>query len=640
MSGRWSAGLSWLGAMAVAAVAFGLRAYRAGAQSFWYDEGISVSLAARSLPQITRDALADIHPPVYYYVLHFWTRLAGDGEFAVRFVSAAGGVVAACAVYALGARLFNRGAGLVAAAFIAVAPVLVYYGQEARMYSLLLALSAVWTLVLLRLLESDPLPAGRRRAVLWTAYVALGLLCVYTHYFAFFLLGMHAVWVAANHLGNPRLLLRWAGAMAIPPLAFVPWAFNMGWVQLNTFQQWQAASPAWDTLVRMLDDYSLGHRTQPDETVRLGFAALLALGLVTSLVAGRRARRGGAFALLYLGVPVAAMLALNTSRSAYAARLVMLASPGLYLLFGAGIAGAGALVSRLLGQRAGPPAGATAGAVLLCLALAPLWGSLQGLYHDQRWQRDDYRGAITYLQANAKPGDAIVLDSPYQGDIVNLYFRGSQPQYPLPVGVPPDRARTEAALAGVVARHGGIWAVFWGERETDPEAIVERWLDSHAYKALDRWFGGVRLVHYLVARVGDRVPLDLRFGESIRLRGYAWLKQEGAPGEVLPLALFWEATAPVGKRYKVFVHLLDDQEKIWGQRDSEPAGGGAPTIDWKPGEEIEDRIGLPIQADAAPGTYQVEIGMYEYPSMERPAITDAAGRPQGNRVLVGPVVVK
>jgi hypothetical protein len=94
------------------------------------------------------------------------------------------------------------------------------------------------------------------------------------------------------------------------------------------------------------------------------------------------------------------------------------------------------------------------------------------------------------------------------------------------------------------------------------------------------------------------------------------------------------------KRYKIFVHLLDDQEKIWGQRDSEPAGGAIPTVDWKPGQEVEDKIGMPIQTDAAPGSYQVEIGMYEFPSMERPAIVDAEGRQVGNRVLVGPVSVK
>jgi hypothetical protein len=471
-------------------------------------------------------------------------------------------------------------------------------------------------------------------------YVFIGLVCVYTHYFAFLLLGAHGVWVLANRMARPRQLARWLLAMVVLPLAYLPWALNMSWGQLNSFQQGLAALPPFDTLVRMLDDYTLGHRALPDEGVRLGFAALLAVGTAGAFLGGARARRGGAFALLYLGAPVAAMLILNSLRSAYAARLVMLASPGLYLLFGLGVASVAALPRRLLGNAAGNAVAVFVGTVLLGVALAPLYGSVQSLYVDERWQRDDYRGAIGHIEANARAEDAIVLDSPFQGDVVNLYFDGPQTQYPLPLGTPPDRARTEAALLEVVGKHGGVWVVFWGERETDPEGIVERWLDGHAHKALDRWFGGVRLVYYLVARAGERVPLDLRFGDSIRLRGYAWLKQEGMPGEVLPLTLYWETSTPLNKRYKVFVHLLDDQEKIWGQRDSEPAGGAMPTVDWKPGQEIEDKIGMPIQADAMPGSYQVEIGMYEFPSMERPAIVDADGRQLGNRVLVGPVNVK
>ncbi len=625
----------------VALAALGLRVYRAGAQSFWYDEGISVSLAGRSLLQILHDAAADIHPPLYYFVLHYWVRLVGDSEFAVRFVSAAAGALAVCLVYRLGERLLSRWVGLLAAVFVACAPLAVYYGQEARMYSLLLALSTLWSLVWLRLLAPQSPQKREHRRLLWLAYAGLGVVCLYTHYFAFLLLGVHVLGSAIARLRQPRRLAGWLTVQGLIAAAFLPWLLNMSFRQLDTFQQGRQPLGLSETVVKMLDDFTVGHLAQPNEQMRLAFAVLLAVGLLAALAGERRVRRGGGVALLYAAVPLGALLVLNTFRAAYQPRFVLLAAPGLYLLFGQGIAGLAEAVRRLLGNgRLARGIGGLTGLGVLVVAVLPLVGTLPALYFDQRWQRDDYRGVVRHIEANAGPNDAIVLDSPWQVDVFRLYYRGQQPYYPLPAQVPVDRARTEAALAEILGRHSGVWAILWGWSEVDPDSIVERWLDAHAFKAQDSWFGGVRLAHYLVAPVGERVAVDVRFGDDIRLRGYAWQTREGRPGEVLPLTLYWEATGPIDRRYKVFVHVLDEQERIWGQRDSEPAGGARPTTDWKVGEEVEDRIGLPLDAAVKPGRYQVEVGLYHYPSMERPPVFDAAGRPLGNRVLIGPVEVK
>src|SRR5512137_870236 len=73
--------------------AFAMRAFRIDFQSFWYDEAFSVYLSHFSLADITARTAADIQPPLYYYLLHFWTTLAGDTEFAVRFLSLIFGVL-------------------------------------------------------------------------------------------------------------------------------------------------------------------------------------------------------------------------------------------------------------------------------------------------------------------------------------------------------------------------------------------------------------------------------------------------------------------------------------------------------------------------------------------------------------------
>ncbi|NTU66012.1 MAG: hypothetical protein HGB05_22055 [Chloroflexi bacterium] len=77
----------------VLALAVFLRFYLLDGQSFWNDEGNSARIAERSLQLITEGAAGDIHPPLYYYLLHVWRGLFGASEFALRSLSAMLGVL-------------------------------------------------------------------------------------------------------------------------------------------------------------------------------------------------------------------------------------------------------------------------------------------------------------------------------------------------------------------------------------------------------------------------------------------------------------------------------------------------------------------------------------------------------------------
>jgi len=65
----------------LAFLAFALYTFRLDLQSLWYDEGFSVYLARMSLGEITARTASDIHPPFYYYLLHFWVKAFGSTEF-------------------------------------------------------------------------------------------------------------------------------------------------------------------------------------------------------------------------------------------------------------------------------------------------------------------------------------------------------------------------------------------------------------------------------------------------------------------------------------------------------------------------------------------------------------------------------
>ncbi len=97
----------WVGLLVITLAAFALRLFHLAQQSLWYDEAFSVFLAQMDLGAITARTAADIQPPLYYYLLHFWTVLAGSSEFSVRFLSLWFGVLTVPLVYVAARRLFN-----------------------------------------------------------------------------------------------------------------------------------------------------------------------------------------------------------------------------------------------------------------------------------------------------------------------------------------------------------------------------------------------------------------------------------------------------------------------------------------------------------------------------------------------------
>jgi mannosyltransferase len=627
-------------ALAILVLAFGLRFFRLDAQSFWNDEGNSARIAERETALILEGAAGDIHPPGYYLLLHWWRGAVGQTEFALRSLSALAGVAFVALTYALGRNLYGALTGSAAAFLCAFSPFAITYSQEARMYALLGVCSVASTLLLTEVLRSAA--AERTTRVKLAGYVLSCAAGLYTQYAFAFMVLVHNAVAAAWWLGTGRsaglkwrLVPRWFVVQVAVAALYVPWLPTA----LGSVTGWSSAGGDYElipALVDVLRILTVGP-TLPAARAAVALAGaviLLSVGLVGGRDSGRYGtgqwRRPGfaeIVAGVYLGLPVTLIFAFDLYKSAWLKFLIVVLAPFLVLV-ARGARTVGGLLVRLA------PATAFAGRarlglVLRLLALAPvvlpLAPSLRNLYFDPAYARDDYRQIAADIAADARPGDAILLHAPNQWEVFTYYYP-DQDVYPTPYRG--DTGRVRDFLTPLAERYERLFVLYWGDAESDPQRLVESWLADHVYKSSDRWYGRVRLTTYAVASPSDAVEpvlIDARFGETALLRGFTLPVKHVAAGDILPVALHWQAAAPIPERYKVTLQLLDSSGALLSQHDAEPGQDLAPTNIWTVGELIVDRHGIAVPVTAQPGISELVVGLYHLETGDRlPVVLDGS----------------
>ena len=209
-------GIALLGIVLIGAF---LRVYHLGTQSIWFDEAYSVGLSSLSVPQIVQAAAADVQPPLYYLLLHYWMMAFGTSESAVRLLSVLFGVLAIPMIYVVGRQLFNKETGLVGALILALSSFNIYYSQETRMYSLMALLALLSMYFFWRFLRQSNLVSS-------VGYVLSTTLLVYTHYYGFFVViaeNFYVVTLLLLSKNRTYKLKHWVALQAIVVALFVPW---------------------------------------------------------------------------------------------------------------------------------------------------------------------------------------------------------------------------------------------------------------------------------------------------------------------------------------------------------------------------------------------------------------------------------
>jgi hypothetical protein len=146
------------------------------------------------------------------------------------------------------------------------------------------------------------------------------------------------------------------------------------------------------------------------------------------------------------------------------------------------------------------------------------------------------------------------------------------------------------------------------------------------------------MAHFTTPTV--RHPLEASLGDRVMFLGYDLDTTSARAGDTLHLTLYWQALTQMDESYTVFTHLLDKDDRIWGQRDNPPKSGTLPTCCWVKGEIIADEYHIPIQPNAPPDRYVIEVGMYQAETGQRLPIIDQEGQIIDDRVLLEKITVQ
>ncbi len=351
-----------------------LRFATLGVQSYHHDEVVT---AIRILPGSFSHAMnavghSESAPPLYYALAWLWTQVTGTGEFGLRSLSALAGVATVPVAYLVGIELRGRRAGLMAAALVAVNPMLLWYSQEARAYSLLALFTTTSLLFCIRARRN-----GRRRDFTFWG-IASGL-ALATHYFAFFPILAEAVLLLRRRGLRESFAGLWiavVAALMLAPLAIHQMSIGHAeWI--GTFS---LGHRLWETAATFVSGETGDIIGQPERPA-LAFVPLglcLAAFALLAVRADRDERRAAALplfvGLVAVGIPVALAL-LSASKDYVLARNVLPALVPLLVVV--------AIATTLSSARR---LGTAIGAVLLAYSLAfCVWVSLSPDLQRPNW---------------------------------------------------------------------------------------------------------------------------------------------------------------------------------------------------------------------------------------------------------------
>lgn len=342
-------------------------------ESLWLDEATTALVSKMSINDILVKFLpGDFHPPLYYFLMKFWANIFGNSEVALRIPSLIFVLLTVYVVY----KFFGK----ISALFLATAPLLFYYAQEARMYTMAMFLVTCLVIYFVKITKKGSVGD-------WIIFSFLLPLVFLTDYVA--VLIIPALWIGA---GIERKNFSWWKKfiashiiLLISGVAWLPYFLK----QLASGLSVSALSPVWSQILGQTSFKNLALIPVKFMIGRIGFDNKLLYALMVGSVAllfgylAYRGRKVSMIVWLWLIVPLifGIILSFRVPFLSYFRFLFVL--PAFYILIAKG--------SEKLAKFAWVP-------VILILGI-----NLTSVFYyviTPRFHREDWKRLVSYVEEN------------------------------------------------------------------------------------------------------------------------------------------------------------------------------------------------------------------------------------------------
>lgn len=662
----FSAARVWL--VLILLLAWGLRLYHLDSMSLWWDESLTWDRATNTLPNILNNtimiqnvATRDLHPPLYFLLLHFFVLAAGVTEFALRFLSAGANLLTLAMLYPLTRLLVkSRFVALLAVFFAALSPFYVWYAQEARPYALVLLWSVLAIYALLRWLRGLRTNPQTWRAFLSRWFLVFGVaffLTLTTHYLSFVLLPLFA----ATLLIFGNCARSWRARFFSPLTLFAALLLVAFGAILFVLPRSDQDLASWDQVgahfvpfVIMLRDvwnsFAVGVTAILDQVVLLDLflLALWLVGIFSTIRVKARNARVALFLLCYLLLPALALQLGSYLRPLYLnSRHLITTSPAFYIGLALGINALAQRIAAYGRQTADdsqttddrpqtttsklqhavrrPPSVVifTILVILLCLPIvAGAAYALHNLYFDATYAKDNHKAWAQYLRERMRPDDYLLLVAPQAEKIVQYYLPAKLRWESLPhLGQTRDWQTflDRESVLNAYRHSGRVWFLEIHQPVGDPKHVINNLLRRYGdptelveFPAIASQIVLTQFLYRGVELPNDAVaphPLDVTFGDTLRLLGYDAPRQMEA-GTRAAVKLYWRLMKKTPHDVSISLRVTDENGRVWGQWDAPPIGNLYPLSSWRRKRIYLGAQDLVIDPGAPPGTYNIELAVY------------------------------
>ncbi|MDO8573342.1 MAG: glycosyltransferase family 39 protein [Candidatus Daviesbacteria bacterium] len=362
-------------------------------QSLWWDEAINVVYARSSELWwfITKYPVGDFHPPGWFAVLWVWGHIFGFAEISVRLPSVILGTATVWLTYLLGKEIFNKKIGLLSALFMAIAPLHVYYSQEARMY----VLAAF--VVTLSFYFLHRLTTGKKWA--WLGFIISLVLVLYSDYLAYLIIPAQIIYLIWTKKMRREALM----VFLAPVVIFLPW-LTIFPAQFKTGIDTAFDLPGWANvvgsnfkdLILFPVKFLFGRVTLSDKSLYAGIAMFAGAVFGGVLLSGiKKVDHATKLLICWIFIPLilAFLVSFFIPVLAYFRMIFLL--PPVYLFLAKGI--------YSLPKKIAVPA-----FMFICLVSVL---SLGMYYFNPKFQREDWKGAASFVSRNLDNQTLVVFEN-------------------------------------------------------------------------------------------------------------------------------------------------------------------------------------------------------------------------------------